>query len=257
MARQINIPDEPVQLYEVIRIIGGIPLFLEDHLNRLYHSARLTGMNQLPDYGLLTDLCRNFPDVQKRETGNIKLNLIFSANFSEPKYELSFIPHHYPDPEAYLNGVKVGLLNADRPFPNAKMQHTQIRNLADRLMEANHLFEVLLIDSAGEITEGSRSNVFFIKGETLYTAHREKILQGITWMKILQICKNEKIRVMETAIPTGDLDQFEGAFLTGTSPKVLPVSSVEKIAYRTDLPLLVRLQQRYDQMIADYLKERR
>jgi branched-chain amino acid aminotransferase len=46
MAGHVNIPEEPVQLYEVIRITEGIPLFLEDHLERLYQSARLAGIKQ-------------------------------------------------------------------------------------------------------------------------------------------------------------------------------------------------------------------
>ena len=253
----IKTDHDSVQLYEVIRIIEGIPVFLEDHLDRLYHSADLTGTNHLPDSDSLTEMIKNFIITQKKDTGNIKLSFSFSELTSQPHCELNFIPHYYPTPEEYTHGVKVGLLQADRPIPHAKVQNSGIRDRANRAISDNNLFEVLLIDSEGNITEGSRSNVFFIKNETLYSAPEENILQGITWIKVMELCVKAGIKVIESVIPTNMLDQFEAAFLTGTSPKVLPISTIDKIGYKTDLPLLIKLQELYNQLIDSYLLERK
>jgi len=251
--RVANTDHKTVQLYEVIRIIDGIPLFLEDHLDRLYHSARLTGMDLLPGPVSLSGKIKKYVTSQMLETGNIKLAFSFSDQISGPQFELNVVPHYYPAREEYTNGVKVGLMYADRPVPNAKVQQTDIRDQANKLISDNHLFEVLLIDSDGNITEGSRSNVFFIKNETLFSAPANKILEGITRNKVLQICEKARINVIGSAIPANTLDQYEAVFLTGTSPKVLPVCSIEKIVYKTDLPLLVTLQVLYNQLLDDYL----
>jgi branched-chain amino acid aminotransferase len=168
--------------------------------------------------------------------------------------ELNFIPHYYPNHDEYTNGVKVGLLKAVRPIPHAKVQNSGIRDRANKAISDNCLFEVLLIDSEGNITEGSRSNVFFIKNETLYSTPVENILQGITRLKVMQICENAGIQVVESAIPVDSLDQYEAAFLTGTSPKILAIASIDNIIYKTDLPLLVKLQELYDKMVDDYLR---
>jgi branched-chain amino acid aminotransferase len=253
MAGYINIPEEPVQLYEVIRITEGIPLFLEDHLDRLTQSALLTGITSLPDQQSLNALIKYFLATKKSETGNIKLSFLFRDLLSEPQYELNFIPHYYPASEEYTCGVRAGLLKADRPVPNAKVSHSEIRDRADRLIAKENIFEALLVDSDGNITEGSRSNLFFVRDETLYTAPGEKILQGITWKKILQICSKAGIPVIEKEIPAERIDQFEAAFLTGTSPKVLPISSVEKVVYQSDHPIVTLLMELYDQLIAGYL----
>jgi len=248
---------DSIQLYEVIRVIEGIPIFLEDHLDRLFESARLTGMNHLPDAVSLAAMIKNFITTQKKATGNIKLSFSFNDLSIEPKGEITFIPHSYPSQEEYSNGVKVGLLYADRPIPNAKIQNTDIRERANQAISANEVFEVLLIDSEGNITEGSRSNVFFIKNGTLFSSPGDKILRGITWIKVLQICTTAGIQVIESAIPANKIDQYEAAFLTGTSPKLLPISSIDNLVYNTDHPLLIRLLDMYNQLIEDYLRERR
>lgn len=246
-----------VQLYEVIRIIDRIPVFLEDHLDRLYHSAQLTGIVRLPDSVSTSEMIKKFITSQKRETGNIRLSFSFGDLSSEPWYELNFIPHYYPTQEEYTNGVKVGLLHADRLIPHAKIQNSDLRDRAEHSISENSLFEVLLVDSDGNITEGSRSNVFFVRNDTLYSSPGEKILQGITRTKIMQVCENNGIHVIESAIPANTMEQYEAAFLTGTSPKVLPISTIDKIGYKTDLPLLIKLQELYNQLIENYLLERR
>ena len=257
MAEHTNIHTETIQLYEVIRVTEGIPIFLEDHLDRLYESARLTGMNHLPGSDSLTEMIKNFITTQKRDIGNIKLSFSFDDLSSEPSCDLNFIPHSYPSREQYQNGVKVGLLNADRPIPNAKVQNSAIRERANQAISDNDVFEVLLIDSEGNITEGSRSNVFFIKNETLLTSPGDKVLRGITWIKVLQICKTAGVQVIETAITANTLDQYEAAFLTGTSPKLLPICSINQLAYKTDHHLLTRLLKLYNQLVEDYLREKR
>ena len=257
MAEQKNTHPETIQLYEVIRIIEGIPVFLEDHLDRLYNSARLTNSVKIPGPNLLEEMIKNFITSQNKDTGNIKLSFSFSDPSSQPRCERIFLPHYYPTHEEYTNGVKVGLLQADRPIPHAKVRNSEIRDRANKAISDNCLFEVLLIDAEDNITEGSRSNVFFIKDETLYSAPSDRILLGITWIKTMELCKEARINVIEASIPAKTLKQFDAAFLTGTSPKLLPISSVGDIVYPTDLPLLIKLQKLYNQLIENYLQERR
>jgi branched-chain amino acid aminotransferase len=172
---ELKTKHESVQLYEVIRIIEGIPLFLEDHLDRLYRSAQLTGMGHLPEPAAITGMIRNFTDTRKLNQGNIKLTFSYCDNINGPQCELDQIPHHYPTPEDYNSGVKVSLIYASRPLPGAKVQHHDIRDRANRAISSGNFFEVLLIDSEGNITEGSRSNVFFIKNNILFSPPGDNI----------------------------------------------------------------------------------
>lgn len=253
----IDLHENPLQLYEVIRVIDGIPIFLEDHLERFYNSAKLSGVESLPSQAEIELMISNLITDKNQQIGNIKLSFTVSELQKQIKNELDFIPHFYPSEDKYKSGVKVGLLQADRPNPQAKIQHMTIRNKANQLMSKDNVFEVLLIDHDGYITEGSRSNVFFVKDNCLYTSPDEKVLQGITRKKILQICNTHNITVNKEEINANELIQFEAAFLTGSSPKVLPISIISDIRFNPVNPLITRIIGLYERAIEDYLQDKK
>lgn len=252
-----DLPENPLQLYEVIRVIDGIPVFLEDHLSRLYNSANLSGVNTLPKQAYIENKILNLITEKNQQIGNIRISFTITGTNNQSGIELDFIPHAYPAEDKYNSGVKVGLLTADRPNPQAKIQHLAIRNKANLLMSKDKIFEVLLIDHEGNITEGSRSNVFFISNDQLYTSPDEKVLQGITRKKILEICSINKIPIFKKNIPFNDINQFEGAFLTGSSPKVLPISAISELRFNPGLPIIRKIISLYDKAIEEYLENKR
>jgi len=253
----MDLHENTLQLYEVIRVIDSIPVFLEDHLERLFRSAQLSGVDNLPKQADIEEMILNLITDKNQKIGNIKLSFIISDSHNQIKNELDFIPHFYPAEDKYMSGVKVGLLQADRPNPQAKIQHTAIRNKANQLMSKENVFEVLLVDDKGNITEGSRSNIFFIKGNHLFTTPDEKVLQGITRKKILQICNSHNITVNKEEISVNELIQFEAAFLTGSSPKVLPISAIGEVRFNPGIPLIKHVMDLYDKAIEEYLDDRK
>jgi len=253
----VNIPkltEKPILLYEVIRVIDHVPLFLEDHLERLFQSAELNNIHKLPGYDEIRGEIFNLISDEKKVLGNIKLTFNVKNAELPPEMELVFIPHFYPTEEKYKTGVKVGILWAERPNPQAKIQNMELRNKANSLMSKEKVYEVLLVDQKGYITEGSRSNVFFVKGKQFFTSRDEEVLQGITRKKILELCSDWEIPVIRKDIPLSDISQFEGAFLTGSSPKVLPINTIGEVNFNPGLPLIKRMIDLYDQKINAYLE---
>ena len=211
-------------VYEVIRVIDGIPLFLEDHFNRLVRSTQIQG---LAFQMAFTDFKRNIAElvrVNQKLDGNIKF--VYSVADGNIHWAFSFILHSYPTPDDYQLGVVADLLFAERRNPNAKVIQFGIRDEANQMISDRKLYEVLLVDSDGMITEGSRSNVFFVKNDVFYTAPASMVLMGITRQKVL-VCLNELgFSIAEEAVLADQISQFDAAFLTGTSPKVLPIKSI-------------------------------
>jgi len=78
------------------------------------------------------------------------------------------------------------------------------------------------------ITEGSHTNFFAIKNDTLFTAPLSNyILNGVTRKVILEICKENKIDFFEEYIKPNDMKTFDEFFLTGTTTEITPIIQID------------------------------
>jgi branched-chain amino acid aminotransferase len=233
-------------IYEVLRVIRGIPLFLEDHLDRFYHSAQIAGKTITFSENQIKEFLKNLIEKNETEEGNVLISCKINL-------KAFFIPHNYPTEKMYCEGVFCGILQAERENPNAKVFQTTVRQQADKMLADNGFYEVLLVDHLGKITEGSRSNVFFVKGNELVTAPPEKVLMGITRQKTIRLAHILNIQVNEREIDLSELSNFDAAFTTGTSPKILPIKKVDRITFSPHNEIVRQLMKSYDNLIEEYL----
>jgi len=246
-----------ISIYEVIRIEKSIPLFLENHLDRLFNSADLSNLNINESYCDFETLISELIKKNNIPEGKIKIVIHFSEdNRQEEDVLIYFTPHYFPTTEEYINGVKVGICNAERQNPNAKVLNTEARQRANNTIAEKKLFEVLLTDHMGYISEGSRSNVFFIKDNSIVTPPAKDVLMGITRNNVIKICKESKIKILEQKVHLNDVSNMDAAFLSGTSLKVLPVSCIDEKIINHQHDLLKKLQDLYNTLIQDYVSER-
>lgn len=235
------------RVYEVFRVEKGVPLFFEDHLARLRLSAKLANMElTLADNDILQLLLKLMASNKVNE-GNIYLS--FNGSFTA-----YHIPHHYPTAVMYRNGVDCGILSAERENPHAKMLQTNVRIQADELIAANNYYEVLLADQQGRITEGSRSNIFFVSGNEIVTPPGAGVLLGVTRKKAIFLATGLGFKLSETDIHRSDLDKFQAAFLTGTSPKILPVRTIKGFEFKVQNQIVRQLMKAYDDLIERYTR---
>jgi len=238
-------------VYEVVRIIGGVALFLEDHYQRLVNSIELQGLEfriTLSEFGQQIDL---LIAVNKQNEGNVKFVCFVSDN--KTRWALRFIPHSYPSADDYKNGVSAELLFGERANPNAKVIQSELREAANKAIAEKNVYEVLLVNQEGKITEGSRSNVFFVKSGIFYTAPVSLILAGITRQKVIECIGKLSFNLVEKAISMEELKNFDAAFLAGTSPKVLPIHAIGKQQFDVRNELVSKLMVEYDRLISEYI----
>lgn len=234
-------------IYEVLRVVNGNPLFLEDHLKRFFNSAKLAGKNIGYSESQIRDFLLNLIEKNKATVGNIlisgKLNL-----------EAFFIAHVYPTEKMYTEGVVCGILKAERDNPNAKVLQTGLRKKADIIISEKGFFEVILVDHLGKITEGSRSNIFFVSENKIVTSPANRVLVGITRQKTIQMAAGLGIKVEEREVNFSELHSFDAAFITGTSPKILPISKIDAFKFNPQNQIVGQLMKKYDEMIDAYIK---
>jgi branched-chain amino acid aminotransferase len=85
----------------------------------------------------------------------------------------------------------------------------------------------LLVDDQGNITEGSRSNIFFLKNGLLLTPPARTVLLGVTRKHVINLCKSMKLQVLEELLHRGEISEISGAFITGTTVDIAPIRSID------------------------------
>lgn len=224
------------EVYELFRVERKKPLFLADHLARFTNSLR-TAQRELPlEMSKLKELiewlilCNVIPD------SDIRMCLSPDGLF-----QAGFVHSVYPTKQMYVEGVKCSVLNAIREQPTAKIFHAEMRSEAAEQQHNDNVYESVLVDTEGFVTEGSRSNIFFVSGERLMTAPDERVLSGIMRKKIVEICRAEKIEIEYKNIPLSSINQYDAAFISSTPSRILPIRAIADCTYRADNPLVVRL----------------
>ncbi|MCC9293874.1 aminotransferase class IV [Clostridium sp. MT-14] len=242
-----NIFKEGKSLYEVIRIIDGKPLFLKAHLDRLNNSSNITDLKLWLGRKEIVDSIFKLIHINEIYSGNVKLIFNFYKN---NKFLAYFVEHHYPTSRDYEVGVKTDFFHIERENPNAKVINRKFKVRVNKKITESGIFEAVLVDDEGNITEGSKSNIFMIKGEKVITAPFKRVLPGTTRNIIMQICLGLGLEVLEEDVNYREIDKFDAIFISGTSPKVLPVKSVGNIEFNSsNNKILLQIMGAYNEKI--------
>ncbi|WP_427338231.1 aminotransferase class IV [Caloranaerobacter sp. DY30410] len=259
LTKEVNISDliKSPSIYEVIRVIDGVPLYVEEHLMRMRKSAELLGFKiKKSDDEILDEIKKlitvnNFP--------NLNIKLMFSdLNKSNQLFLAYFIKSYYPEKEVYENGIHTILFNIVRENPNAKIVNMSFKERVKKELEDKNAFEALLVNEDGYITEGSRSNIFFVIDDKVYTAPEGEVLQGITREKVLKVSKELGIEIIKRNIHIDELKNLDGAFMTGTSVNVLPIRTIDEIKLDSvNNKIIKEISLRYINDMERYIKSRK
>jgi branched-chain amino acid aminotransferase len=245
-------------IYEVLRVINGVPLFVEDHVERLSKTAEIQNTKLPYSNAEIFSQISLVIKENKLSEGNIKIVYIPNPN---NKCNYSFLiyinPHQYPTKDEFINGVPVSFFSGVRINPNAKIMQTELRENANIHKNNTNTYEVLLIDENGFITEGSRSNVFFVKDNEVLTPPTEYVLPGITRKYIIKMCNELNIPIRETSIHQNEVESMDAVFISGTSRKVLPVNMIENRKFAVNNVITGKIQSAFDDIIKVYTDSKR
>lgn len=246
----IDLPDTTKVFYEVIRVINGKGLFLNEHLDRLHRSVMLSQLDCLDIDNIRSSILKLLRANYVKEK-NLKLNF-FCQNNHQELYAF-FIESHYPSNEVYQKGVRVELLPIERHNPNVKLENPLLRGSADKAICMSQTHEMLLVNAQGFITEGSRSNFFAVFGNKLVTPPAQQVLQGITRQMVIKLAHNNNIALEERPIHKSEINDMDGAFITGTSSKVLPIAKITDHVFDTIPVTTSKMMKLYELLIEESL----
>lgn len=238
-------------LYEVIKVKEAVPLFLEKHLERFHNSAKLTDLQPwISDLNIKESLDKLIKANEVKE-GSIK----FVFNFKINDFMVFFEEKNFPTEYQYKDGVEVALYHRERVNPNAKVLNIEFRRDLDKFIKEKNIFEAILVDRNGNITEGSKSNVFIVLNNKLITAPIKDILPGTTRSNVLEICKELNIDIVEEIIDCKKLENIQGMFISSTPFDILPVKKANEIDLKSAQDQLINLiMKNYNEKVRQYIK---
>jgi len=228
-------------VYEVVRTLDGLPVAWPAHFERLRASAESLYM-ELPwtreAMGVRIEeaiAATGLPDctvrmVVTRGPGPMSL---LPDECDGPRLVVYVLPLKLPPPEHLTNGIRIcvpsRLRNDQRALAPSAKTGNYLNNLL-ALVEARRAggADAVMVNTRGQVTEGTTSNVFWVRGSVVRTASLEcGILSGITRQELLADMRRDGLEVEEGCFPLEDLTGADEAFLTGTVRGVTPVVDID------------------------------
>lgn len=240
-------------VYESIRVSNAIAWFAHQHIERLLDSARQLGLAHHFTAESLAKHIRTLMDVTTADAYNLKILLIGARNSADAQLNILPLAPVFPDRRWYKKGVAVVTQSYERFLPQVKSLNMLGSYLAYRTAKESGCYDCLLLNHDGKITEGTRTNVFGIKGKTLYSPPERDILPGITRMLVLETAKRHGYALSYESFSPHDMLQLDGAFLTSTSSKILPIKRIDQAEWSSIAAEILTLISHFDAFLADSL----
>lgn len=280
-------------LFEVIRILEGKTLFLPDHFKRMQESAKFFNLNLAFSEEDCLNQVNTLIRENDLDDGEVYIELsrgddeFREHSFSE-RHEGTFtvltLPLRHINPDNWKNGVILTL------YPDLRHQLCEHKtvNLLTNCMAKNFAYSNGAYDSMmfrssdgsssafkkakfhndfkvdefnGEnydnkyITEGGSSTYFLVKDGVVLTPEIDNILPGITRKKVIKLCMENGIPIVERRVFLEELKDADEVFLASTVSKVMPVREVRGKGYEVPGTVTKKLMEKFEELIREELSE--
>ena len=234
-------------VFEGLRVYDGKIFKLEEHTDRLYHSAKRMDIKIPYSKDEINQATKKIVSVQNVQNGYVRPfawrgSEMMAISAQQTKIHVAIATWEwgsYFDPKLKTEGIKLNISKWRRPAPNTIPWDTKasglymICTLSKHEAEQQGYEDSLMLDHEGNIAEATGANIFFKdKDGSLHTPIPDSFLDGITRRAIIEIAKSKNIKIYEKKISPEELSKFVGCFLTGTAAEVTPVSCIADFKFK-------------------------
>jgi branched-chain amino acid aminotransferase len=254
--------------FETMRVYGGAPFHMADHLERMRRGAKELGLAlplALADIeAIVHQLCarNHFPHSIVKfyfTAGESRFSPYsfagdhgFSPRLMIVEDEMK--PDHPEAPyglEFYKRGQRLKTVPHERVLPHVKSISYLQAYYAAR--EAGQEWDdILFTHRDGYVTEATRANFFCVIDGVLSTPF-ENILNGVTRKVILDIAEEEGIPAAECRLTPSDLAKATEAFTSGSPIEMVPARQIDDhvLPSTMDGPVFQKLRKGFSAKIAE------
>ena len=211
-------------LYETFRTKNYKPILLEPHLDRLFNSAQRINLKIIYSKqeikNMINIVINHFHDKNQRARIIVTQNkvIIYSTSLNLDK--------------KIYKGVDTLTISYTRDSPHIKTTDYKGCLNAYEIAKRKNCFEAILLDKKNNILEGSRSNIFWVISNSLFT-RKNNVLPGITRKTII---KNSPIPIHFGKLNIFDINRVDELFLTNSGSGIIPVTKINSIIINKGFP---------------------
>lgn len=231
-------------VFEGIRSYNGRVFKLDDHLERLYDSAKSI-MLQIP-IPIETMKETVLETLRRNQLSEAYIRLVVTRGVGDlgldpdkcPKPSIIIIADKitlYPQ-KFYEEGLEIVTVSVRRNYSEAINPRIKSLNYLNNILakiegKQSGAEEVLMLNAEGYVVECSGDNIFWVKNEVLVTPPVHMgILEGVTRNSVIDLARDAGMRVEERVFTRHDLYIADECFLTGTAAEVIPVVKIDRRA---------------------------
>ncbi|WP_430452320.1 branched-chain-amino-acid transaminase [Rhodopirellula europaea] len=228
-------------VFEGMRIYSGKVFALEDHMTRLYESARAIMLDIPIAIDALTTAVNETVAKNGLTEGYIRLVVTRGGN------QLGLNPFACEDPQViviadtislypekfYTEGLELITASTIRNHPAALSPRVKSLNYLNNIMAKIEAIragciEAVMLNTKGEVAECTGDNIFIVRGDRLITPPIDAgILEGITRNTVIDLARENGIEVAEEAMTRHDIFVADECFLTGSAAEVIPAVKLD------------------------------
>ena len=229
-------------IWEGLRLYDGWLSFLDEHLDRLYEAALYIDL----DIGLtreqLTSAIWRTLEANKMET-DVHLRVMVTRGrkkkpFQHPHLSIFgstiviIAEHSKPDNSIIDRGIRLHTVPHHRGLPLTQDAKLNSHSKLNCIIALNHAIragadEALMLDPFGFVNTTNACNFFIVRNGAVWTSTGDYCMNGITRQKVIDICRENHIPILERNFSLVDSYGADEAFLTGTFGAQSPVFEID------------------------------
>ncbi|KAL5156014.1 Branched-chain-amino-acid aminotransferase-like protein 2 [Glycine soja] len=265
---KVSVFDSVVQggdsVWEGLRVYNGKIFKLEEHLDRLFDSAKALAFENVPTRDEIKEaIFRTLIRNGMFDNSHIRLSLTRGKKVSSgmsPAFNLygcTLIVLAEWKPPVYDNRRGIVLVTATtrRNSPNnldSKIHHNNLLNNILAKIEGNNAKadDAIMLDQDGYLSETNATNIFVVKKGRVLTPHADYCLPGITRATVIDLVVKEQLTLEERRISLSEVHTADEVWTTGTMGELSPVVKVDgRIIGNGEVgPVTRRLQAAYKKL---------
>ncbi len=227
-------------LFETMRSYWGEVFRLEDHLDRLFRSAKEIEISFSYTRKELKNIIKRILKINNLSEAYIRLTLSRGVSEtgliskSKSSATLVIVARKFKplSPVEYRRGWRATVVGSrqNQASPVSRLKSLNFLNniLARKEAKAKGVDEGILLNTIGDVTEASTSNIFLVKkGIVITPPEGSGLLPGITRRVVLELVTSLGLKVYKRRISLDELMGAEEAFLTNSLIEIMPLVEID------------------------------